>query len=50
MGLREYFDKATGYGVLATADATGKVNGVGRVRLICCVQVKAFGSAAVLLR
>ena len=24
--LKEYFDKAKGYGVLATADAAGKVN------------------------
>jgi len=26
MNLSEYFDKAKGYGVLATADGTGKVN------------------------
>ena len=26
MGLQEYFENATGIGVLATADATGKVN------------------------
>ena len=26
MSLGEYFDKAKGYGVLATADGTGKVN------------------------
>ena len=26
MTLKEYFDNAKGYGVLATADAAGKVN------------------------
>jgi len=26
MNLGEYFDRAKGYGILATADATGKVN------------------------
>jgi len=26
MNLGEYFDKMSGHGVLATADATGKVN------------------------
>lgn len=27
MNLREYFERITGYGVLATADMSGKVNG-----------------------